>query len=272
MSTYHPAINRWSIPYVPEILLGRKGMSFNGRPDSANHTYLHYSYDPASKRLICVATGGTGIYNPDTGDFESTIAHPFNRYIYEACSAGSPKGFVFWGRGYFGVLDAKKKEWTKMPVKGALPAPQCDGSAFCYDSKRDALWLTSFLGYQKPSGNIWRYDMKTGAVEAMNPANADAIGKAKGFNGEIRESVYVPEADIVLYNNLVQGKEVAYDCAKNRWVVTNIQSKLERQGSVSDTLVYDAKRGLVWNLNAYKKIYVLKIDPKSLVLSDDPAK
>jgi hypothetical protein len=132
--------------------------------------------------------------------------------------------------------------------------------------------MTTFINYQKPSGNIWRYDMKSGVCEALNPANADSIAKAKGFNSEIRESVYIPTADIVLYNNLVQGHEVAYDCAKNRWVTTNIVSKLERQGSVSDTLNYDAKRGLVWNLNAYKKIYVLKINPKTLVLSDDPAK
>ena len=50
------------------------------------------------------------------------------------------------------------------------------------------------------------------------------------------------------------------------------QAKLERQGSVSDTLTYDAKRGLVWDLNAYKKIYVLRIDPATLTLFDDPAK
>jgi len=272
MSTYHPAINRWSTPFVPEILAGRKGMSFNGRPDCANHTYLHYAYDPVSKKVVCVATGGTGIFNPDVGDFEASIAHPFNRHIYEACAAGTSRGVVFWGRGFFGVLDVKSGEWSRLPVQGPLPQPQCDGSAFCYDSRRDALWLTTFVGYQKPSGNIWRYDLKTGAVAALNPANADTIGKAKGFNSEIRESVYIPGADIVLYNNLVQGRQVAYDCAKNRWVVTNLRCGLERQGSVSDTLTYDARRGLVWNLNAYKRIYVLRLDPKSLTLSDDPTK
>jgi hypothetical protein len=271
MSTYHPAINRWSTPFVPEILAGRKGMSFNGRPDCANHTYLHYTYDLVTRKVVCVATGGTGIFNPDLGDFESTIAHPFNRHIYESCAAGTSRGVVFWGRGYFGLLDVKSGEWSKLPVQGPLPQPKCDGSAFCYDARRDALWMTTFLDYQKPSGNIWRYDLKTGAVAAMNPANAETIGKAKGFNSEIRESVHVPSADLVLYNNLVQGKQVAYDCAKNRWVVTNIKCGLERQGSVSDTLTWDARRGLVWNLSAYKRIYVLRLDPKSLTLSDNPA-
>jgi len=274
VSTYHPAINRWSIPYVAEIMLAssRKGMSFNGRPDCANHTYLHYAYDTASKRLVCIAMGGTALYDPDRREFECNFAHPFNRYIYETCTVSTPKGVVAWVRGYFGILDAKAREWRKLPVTGKLPAPQCDGSAICYDSKRDALWLTTFLGYQKASGNIWRYDMKTGAVEAMNPANTEAIGKAKGFNSEIRESVYVPKADIVLYSNFVKGREVAYDPEKNRWAVLNIAQKLERQGTVSDTLVYDPKRELVWDLNAYKLLYVLRIDPGTLVLADDPAK
>lgn len=270
MSTYHPAINRWSLPFVPEIMLTRKGMSFNGRPDCANHTYLHYGYDFVSKRLVCVSTGGTGIYNPDTGDFEANIPHPFNRQIYETCTIGTGKGYVVWGRGYFGVLDVKARAWNKLPVKGKLPGACCDGSALSYDARHDVLWMATFLGYQKASGNIWRYDMKTGEVKAMDPANAETIGKAKGFNGEIRESVYLPEADLVLFNNRVNGKQVAYDVAKNRWVATGIQGKYERQGSVSDTLVHDAKRGLVWNLNAYKKILVLKVDAKTLQLSDAP--
>jgi len=271
ISTYHPAINRWSIPYVAEIMLTarRKGMSFNGRPDCANHTYLHYAYDVLSKRLVCIAMGGTALYDPDRRDFECNFAHPFNRYIYETCTVSTPQGVVAWVRGYFGILDAKAREWKKLPVTGKLPAPQCDGSAICYDSKREALWLTTFAGYQKATGNIWRYDMKSGAVEALGPANAESLGKAKGFNSEIRESVYIPKADVVLYSNFVGGREVAYDPGKNRWVLLNIARKLERQGTVSDTLVYDPKRELVWDLNAYKLMYVLRIVPEKLTLSEE---
>jgi hypothetical protein len=272
VSTYHPALNRWSIPYVAEIMLSRKGMTFNGRPDCANHTYLHYAYDPVSKRLVCVAMGGTGVYNPDLREFEFSLAHPFNRQIYETCAAGTPRGVVVWARGYFGILDVKGRQWQPLPVTGKMPAPCCDGSALCYDSKRDVLWMAAFQGYQKASGNLWRYDMKTGAVEAAGPANAETIGKAKGFNSEIRESVYLPKADLVLFNNFVNGKEAAYDPLGNRWVVLNIERRLERQGTVSDTLVCDARRDLVWNLNAYKAIYVLKVDPAALILADDPAR
>jgi hypothetical protein len=272
VSTYHPAVNRWSIPYVAEIMLPRKGMTFNGRPDCANHTYLHYAYDAVSKRLICVAMGGTGVYNPDRRDFDFTAAHPFNRSIYETCTAGTSRGVVVWVRGYLGLFDVKARAWKGLPVQGRLPAPCCDGSALAYDSKRDVLWMATFAGYQKASGNLWRYDMKTGAVGAVDPANAETVGKAKGFNSEIRESVYLPTADLVLYSNFVNTRQVAYDPGGNRWVVLNIERRLERQGTVSDTLVWDPKRGLVWNLNAYKLMYVLKIAPKALVLSDDPAR
>jgi hypothetical protein len=273
VSTYHPGINRWSVPYVAEI--GQKGMTFNGRPDCMNHTYLHWAYDPVSKRLICASMGGTGVYNPDTRDFEFSVDQPFNVQIYETCSAGTPKGVVLWGQGgQTWLFDYKEKAWKKFPVTGKPPAPQCDGSALCYDAKRDVLWMSSFQGYQKPSGNIWRLDMKTGQVQAMSPANADAIGKAKGFSGEIRESLYVPSVDLVLYNQFVAGKEVAYDPDKNRWVVlANVtQNPKLNLGGVSDTLNWDPKREVIWNLNSYKRISVLKLDPKTLVISEDPTK
>ncbi len=275
VSTYHPALNRWSIPYVAEILATalRKGMTFNGRPDCANHTYLHYAYDSVSHRLVCVAMGGTCIYNPDRRDFDFSIDQPFNRQIYETCTVSTPHGVVAWVRDYFGILDVAGRKWKKLPVAGGkIPSPICDGSAICYDSTRDVLWLTPFLGYQKASGNTWRYDMKTGEIAAMSPASAETIGKAKGFNSEIRESVYLPTADLVMYSNFVDGAEVGYDPRENRWVRLNIAKKLERQGTVSDTLAYDAKRGLVWNLNAYKLIYVLKVDANSILRPNEPVK
>jgi hypothetical protein len=104
----------------------------------------------------------------------------------------------------------------------------------------------------------------------MKPANAGSLGKAKGFDREIRESVYVPTLDLVLYNNFVAEKQVAYDPERNRWVVlANVNRKLGRQGSVSDTLNWDPKRKLVWNLNAYKEIYVIKLDSQALVIAED---
>jgi hypothetical protein len=35
--------------------------------------------------------------------------------------------------------------------------------------------MATFAGYQKASGNLWRYDMKTGAVEAMKADRREVI-------------------------------------------------------------------------------------------------
>ena len=88
------------------------------------------------------------------------------------------------------------------------------------------------------------------------------------FNTEIRESVYLPNADLILFNNFTGGRQIAYDPTGNRWVTLNIAQNLERLGTVSDTLTWDAKRGLVWNLNAYKAIYVLRPEAATLGKSD----
>lgn len=260
MNTYHPAINRWSIPYVAEI--GPKGMTFNGRPDCCNHTYLHYAYDFVSKRLICTSLGGTGVYNPDIRDFECSVDQPFNRHVYETCTAGTSRGVVLWGQGgQTWLFDYPTKAWVPFKTIGKAPAPVTDASALCYDAKRDALWLTTFAAYGKPSGNIWRCDVKTGLIEVMNPANADTIGKAMR---PIRESVYLPTADLVLFNTFVDGRQTAYDPESNRWVTLNIGAINRRQGTVSDTLTWDARRGVVWNLSSYRTIYVLTLDPTRL--------
>jgi hypothetical protein len=240
-------------------------MTFTGRPDCANHTYLHYAYDPVSRRLICPSDGGTGVFDPDTGDFAFSVAQPFNRHIYETCAAGTPRGVVLWARGgKFFLFDCAAREWRTFPVTGRPPQPVTDGSTLCYDAKRDALWMASFTGYQKPSGNIWRLDLKTATVTAMNPSNAATLGTAKGFHSEIRESVWLPPADLVLFNNFTGGRQIAYDPDRNRWVTLGITKNHERLGTVSDTLTWDAKRGLVWNLNSYKAIFVLRPDPATL--------
>ncbi len=261
VSTYHPAINRWSIPFVPDIIADRKGMSFSGRPDCANHTYLHYAYDPVSKRLICPSYSGTGVFNPDIGDFEFSADQPFHRHIYETCATSTPRGVLLWSRDRkMYLFDYAGRVWKEFPFVDKLPRPVCDGSTMCYDSKRDAVWLASFKEYQKPSGQIWRCDLETGKVTEFTPANAETIGKAKGFNGEIRESVYVPTLDLVLFNNFVDGGEVAYDPKTNRWIALPIKKTDKRHGGVSDTLTWDPKRQLVWNLNSYKAIFVLKLE------------
>jgi hypothetical protein len=262
MSTYHPGINRWSLSYIPEIC--GKGMSFNGRPDCMNHTYLNYAYDPLSKRLICTSMGGTGVYNPDRGDFDYSADQPFNRHIYLTCTVGTPKGVMVWTQGYLGLFDAAARTWTRLLTKSTLPANATDGSGVAHDSKRDCLWMFSLAGYEKPLRDVWRCDPTTGEVQAMKPEGLAEIGGAMKF---CRETVYLPKLDLVLLNNFVGGKMVAYDPQKNRLLLLNIDKAVEKQGSnlgsYSMGMMYDPKRDLVWGMGNYKDIFVLKIDPKT---------
>ncbi len=265
MTTYHPGVNRYSIGYIPEIY--GKGMSFNGRPDCLNHTYLHCDYDPISRCMVCTSMGGTGIYNPDRCDWDYSIAQPFNHHIYETCTVSTPQGAIVWTPGFFGVMDVKAREWKKLPVVGKLPRSVTDGSALTYDRKRDCVWIFSHRDYQRPEGQVWQYDMKSGVVKQMDPAGRASFDAPKGLK-EIRESVYVPTADLVLLNNFIGDTEVAYDPVANRWLLLHVARSQERLGTVSDTLIYDTKRDLVWNLNAYKLVYVLKLDRASLQIED----
>jgi hypothetical protein len=264
VSTYHPAIHRWSIPFIPSYM--GKGIDFNGRPDCRNHTYLNYAYDTVSRKLVCTWGGGTSLYDPDRRDFEPFIPQPFMQHAYFTKTCTTPKGVVVWTRGYWGLLDAEARTWKKLPVKGKLPRiVHGDENAIAYDSKRDCLWLMAADGYQKMNGQVWRYDMKDGAVKPMDPAHM----KTLGVKVRPRESVYLPRPDLVLYNAFAGGRQVAYDPAKNRWVVLNVKKTQKDLGGVSIGLMVDPKRGLVWAMSSAQRMFVLRIDPETLTLSEE---
>ena len=263
VSTYHPALNRWSIPFIPSYM--GKGLDFNGRPDCRNHTYLNYAYDTVSKKLVCTWGGGTSLYDPDRREFEPFIQQPFMQHAYYTKTCGTPKGVVVWTRGYVGVLHVKVRKWAKLPIKGKFPrVVHGDENAICYDAKRDCLWLMAADGYSKPNGQLWRYDMKSGEVKTMSPAGMKTIG----VKIRPRESVYLPMLDLVLYNGFYQDRQIAYDPAKNRWVTLNVKKAFKDLGGVSIGLMFDPRRDLVWAMSSAQRMYVLKIDPKSLELSE----
>ena len=267
---------------------GNKGMSFNGRPDCNNHTYLNYAWDPTVKRMVSASYGGVCVYNPERGDWDSHHIPPFGFNGYVNKSVATPKGVIFWNPGncegqhmvpFFGLFDARAGTFAPLPMNGAKSAPQpghSDSCAMRYDPKRDAVWILSGdpSGGAKPNGLIWRYDLKTGNIEQLNPAAAAAIGAAmKGW----REAVYLPKQDLLLFNNFAgpNARQVAYDPAKNRWVTLAIsRGKYNPQalGGVGSGYVYDSKRDLVWAIGEYNENFVLKPDPATLDASEDPAK
>jgi hypothetical protein len=90
----------------------------------------------------------------------------------------------------------------------------------------------------------------------------------------------------------VGGKQVAYDPEKNRWVFTSITRTAakaaydaakgqwtfaapkpdDKVGSITFSPALDTRRNVLWAPSDYKAMYVLKLDPKTLVVSENPAK
>jgi len=262
VSTYHVAAGRWSIPYVAEYF--GKGIGFNGRPDCMNHTYLNYAYDVLSKKLVCTSLGGTCVYDPDRREFAPRIDQPFRQHPYFTKTVGTPRGVVCWDRGYFGLLDVPHRRWKKLPVTGKLPrVVHGDENAVTYDARRDVLWLLAADGYQKPNGQVWRYEMRTGVVRAMDPAGMKAVG----MKVRPRESVYLPKQDLVLHNAFAENRQIAYEPARNRWVTLPIAKAHKDLGGVSIGLMYDPKRDLVWAMAAGQRMYVLSINAETTAIS-----
>jgi hypothetical protein len=279
VSMYHPGINRWSIPYMAERPSG-KGRTYNNRPDCSNHTYINYRYDPVSKRMVACSVGGTGVYNPDRREWDYMVDQPIrtNEMLYNVKTVGTPLGLVMWtGRiqkPYFGVFDVGKRKWKRLPLKGRLGTGffHGDENTMTYDPKRNVIWLTAAnrSGRKGTNGQVWRYDMKTGTASALNPRNMDTIGKQAY---PMRETVYVPGIDMVLTNDLIAGKQAAYDPAKNRWVLLGIKRQSVRDvnkqlGGVSLGMTYDSKRKLIWGLTLFSRVFVLRLDPGTLKIEE----
>jgi len=272
VSTYHPAINRWSISYVPSYI--GKGIGFAGRPDCMNHTYLNYALDPVSKTLVCTSLGGTCVYDPDRREFERRIDQPFVQHPYYTKTVGTPRGVVCWNRGrYLGVLDVNRRKWVPLPVKGKLPrVVHGDENALCYDPKRNVLWMYAAAGYRKPTGRVWRYDLAAGTVEEVAAANRETFGRRV----RLRETAYVPALDMVVHNGFVGDRQVAWQPARGRWVLLGTRRDpkharaLKQLGGPSIGLMVDPKRHCLWAMGSGRKVFVMKLDATSLQVIGAP--
>jgi hypothetical protein len=302
VQTYHAGINRWSIPYVAGIGFG--GIGLTGRPDCNNHTYKAYAFDPVSKKLIHCYRTGTSVYDPDKRDFTALVKEqPFHYNAYGVKCVGTSKGVVAWtggcndggpGEWYFGAFDAKELKWTPLPVKGPKPPPNVHGDegGMTWDTKRNVLYLHAAKAYETPDpeGKVYRYDLGSGESAMLTPKNGAAIG---GKFHAVRQTVYLPEQDLVLFGmgpRGVKDRHVAYNPAGDRWVYLNIPTAALKAsldaakgqwsfgpgggevGGVAGNPQWDPKRKVVWTMGNYKGVFVLKLDPKTLVVSEDPAK
>jgi hypothetical protein len=296
---FHPGINRWSIPYVAGG--GVLGNQLTGRPDCCNHTYHNYAFDPISRKMVAAHRAGTHVYDPEKRDwvaFTPEQIFPYN--TYSAKCVGTPKGVVAWAGGcgdggpgkiHFQLFDVKTLKWTPLPVKGTVPPDvHGDEGGLTWDAKRNVLYLHASKAYQAGDGRVHRYDFATGEMTVLDPKGRDTIGDKFC---KYRETVYLSDADLVLFGmGFANNRQIAYDPEKNRWVVLNISKTSakatydaakgtwsfaapkadDKVGSITFSPSLDTKRNVLWAPSDYKAMYVLKLDPKALVLSEEPAK
>ncbi|HOD80426.1 MAG: hypothetical protein BWX88_01089 [Planctomycetes bacterium ADurb.Bin126] len=291
---YHPGVNRWSIPYVAGG--GVRGNQLTGRPDCFNHTYHNFAYDPVSRRMIAAHRSGTHVYDParrDWTDFTCEQLFPYN--LYSAKCASTPRGVVAWAgavsggpaRVHFQLFDAATLKWTPLAVQGKVPSDvHGDEAGLCWDPQRKRLYLFAARAYQKADGRVHRYDFETGRMDVLDPAGREAIGDQFW---KYRETLYLPQVELILFGmGWVEGRQVAYDPVRNRWLLTVLErtsraaaydagsgrwtfappKKDDKVGSVTFSPVLDTRRNVLWAPSDYKAMYVLKIDPKTFVEPD----
>src|SRR5262249_42019102 len=226
---YHPGIDRWSLAtaseqpldniYTNDQVVGQ--WSFQRRPWMTGHTYRGYAYDPVLKKMVWAGKGDlTYIFDPAAGDWEPrTVKNIFNGGMYMVNLISTPQGVVAWSylstdRLSTGLwrMDATSLSWKPLPLSGKLPPSASDQHGAAYDSKRDR--LLCFSGTERDSGGeVTAYDFKTGTAKPLGPT-----GKQKAALPS-RETVYIPEADMVLIAAQDAGKRwLVYDCAKNAWL------------------------------------------------------
>lgn len=296
MHHFHPGSNIWSIPYIAGgIMLGNQ---FTGRPDCQNHTYKNYAYDPISKKIIATHRAGTHVYDPNKRDWTGfTMAQPFIYNVYSSKCLSTPLGVVAWAGGcndgggnglFFEIFDEKKMKWSALPVKGAKIPNNVHGDegGMTWDSKRKLIYINAAIDYEKPNGKIYQYNPNSQEMVVVDPKNKESIGDK--FH-TYRETVYLPEIDLVLFGmGFLNNKQIAYDPAGNRWVLTNILKTSakaifdsntkkwsfatpkpdQKVGSITFCPTLDLKRNLLWAPSDYQGMYVMKIDPKSIILSE----
>ncbi|APR77926.1 Hypothetical protein A7982_03273 [Minicystis rosea] len=266
---FHLETGRYSIGHVAEALA--LGNMYSGRPDCSNHTYHAVAVDPISGFLIAPHRAGTHVYDPALGDWVDFVpTQPFGYDLYSVKVVPTPVGVVAWtggptAGGYFGRFIADKHTWEPLPVTGEIaPIVGGDENGFVYDSKRNRLIMFAATAYADAGGQVWSYDFATGTGAALNPSNRAFIDdSAPGLSLErVRETVYIEGLDLVLFALMwVDGKQVGYDVANNRWVKTNIDRHANQDfGSVDCGLALDPGRNRLYSLCNYSEGFVMRAD------------
>ncbi|MBL8028375.1 MAG: T9SS type A sorting domain-containing protein, partial [Fibrobacteres bacterium] len=253
---YTIATNRWKISYVPEWPLEEtynSGLpflfSFSGRP-MVTHSYDNYAYDTIVHKMLYIKPNYTFFYNPSVADWDSVIPNPslFTTDYHHIAVNRTKHGSLAWVRqgssGAYALyaLDYDSLRWRLLPRTGAvLPSCYGDNGGGAYDSKRDRFVMVYCSGTTDPQ--VVSYDFATGVATALTPAN-NAIARTS----YMRECVYMPEFDRIIFGAEQNGKLLAFNCESNEWEVLDVvrPTTVLSPNTRGTGFMLDTKRGLLW--------------------------
>ncbi len=304
---YSIPTNRWHILHTPELPfehcygVGFPVPSMTGRP-WAEHTYLSYAVDAVTGLMLYMHSfgsyklanpGGSWVYDP--GTYEWTAPQMkigggwFHLERHKTCAVATPKGVAVWGckrtgsGGQSGLWLADLKAKVYRPVAATEAADRTtyphsvygDRHGIAYDSKRDRALMFHF-GI-KDKHKVWATGLKTRKVAAGTPKGS------AGFPADAsmaREATYIPGADVVIICS--RGKPaqhtLVYDCAADEWLkmpgafATDKRGKPSPAYGVSSGIEWDAKRKLLWHVNARGHVHAMRFDRAKADLKPLPAK
>ncbi|MBI2269243.1 MAG: T9SS type A sorting domain-containing protein [Bacteroidetes bacterium] len=266
--------NRYTIGYRPEFYIEYNAFenpspgpfSFGGRPFMPTHTVKAYAYDVKIRKIVYVQGTHTYLYDPDRTDWIKNIhIHgPSGGYGggYNAGLCSTPKGVYGQFNNSSYLFSGDSLKWKQLPQTGILPLFYADQSGVVYDSKRDR--IIAVKGKTSEIAQIYEYVFSSGKVTRLYPSDSTLATGSDLY----RESVYIPDLDIILYQIQKPGGNLAYDCAKNKWISTG--------------LMYDPKRKIIWHSGGRSEIHATRlgniiitteensIDLRSLAVSPNP--
>ncbi len=288
------ATGRWHILYTPELPFeacysndGASVPAMTLKPWSP-HSYLSYGYDIKTQKMIWAGTHGSSrmtnpfglwTYDPELYEWSNdqwTIkGGKFDVERHKTCMVTTPQGIAVWADkrggtgGQTGLWLANVSDRIFEPIVGTDPKdmtslPFCsfgDGHGAAYDSKRDRVYLMNFV--HKEKNKIWAIDMKTKAVEVLEPKNSDKFPMNVSM---ARECTYVPDLDIVIVCTRPQ-KTLIYSCEKNEWLEMFEPGELNNKNEaipgygVSTGIEWDAKRKLLWLVQTNGAVYAMRLAP-----------
>lgn len=285
---YHLATNRWELPFPISFPLGQlysntsypAGFTFNRRPWMITHTYQSYGYDLAARRMLFA--GGrrhTYVYDPDRGDWIGRIRKPpgmtYAHAHYSLTLAQTGQGLVAWTgprRARHGDLfrfDRGQGQWRRVSFRGVtLPTSTTDNAGVAYDTKRRRLIFARKPYSGRFDGTLHELDVNSRVMKRLSPQGAAAAAAIR----RVFRLQYDPRNDLILVGAQLAPdadgvrRMPAYDPGRNRWISLRIdgESPMGRgAANVSLGLVYDDRRGLFWAVDAWSRVYVLRLDAAS---------